>query len=309
MNLERLERFVFLATLKNDAGQKDINISRAAEQLHIPQPFLSKQIKQLEAELGVELFVRKPRLALTPYGKVFLREAKHLLEQVERIKISAQQSGHGEIGRLTVGINTSISNSLLPDILRVFHQKFPKVDLVLQELVNEESRQRLQDRIIDVDFENLYNLQDVDDQHCLTYEVVHQEPLVMVLPKDHPLAHSPQVQLQDFANEAFVLPSHNSVPALHTLIRMACMEAGFHPKVVQEAVWMPTVLCLVAGELGVALLPANVMNLQRTGVAYRKLQGQSPVFKIAIAWRRDNPSKILSNFLNVVRAVVHQSVG
>jgi DNA-binding transcriptional LysR family regulator len=84
------------------------------------------------------------------------------------------------------------------------------------------------------------------------------------------------------------------------------MEAGFQPNVVQEAVWMPTVLALVAGELGVALLPANVMNLQRTGVAYRKLQGQSPVFQIAIAWRRDNPSKILSNFLNVVRAVVRR---
>jgi DNA-binding transcriptional LysR family regulator len=307
MNLERLERFVFLATLKNDVGQTDINISRAAEQLHIPQPYLSKQIKQLEKELGVELFVRKPRLELTPYGKVFLKEAKHLLEQVQRMKLSAQQAGDGEIGRLTVGINTSISNSLLPDILHVFCQKFPKVDLSLQELVFEESRQRLQDRVIDVDFENLYNLQDVDNQHCLTYEVVYQEPLVMVLPKDHPLAHSPQVQLQDFANESFVLPCHNSVPALHTVIRMACIEAGFHPKVVQEAVWMATVLGLVAGEIGVALLPANVMNLQRTGVLYRQLQGQSPVFQMAIAWRRDNPSKILSNFLNVVRAVVRRS--
>jgi DNA-binding transcriptional LysR family regulator len=306
MNLERLERFVFLATLKNEAGQIDINISRAAEQLHIPQPYLSKQIKQLEEELGVKLFVRTPRLELTPYGKVFLREAQHLLEQVQRIKISAQQAGHGESGRLIVGINTSISNSLLPDILRIFRQKFPHVDLVLQELLNEESRQRLQDRTIDVDFENLYNLQDVDDQHCLTYELVHQEPLVMVLPINHPLAHSPQVQLQDFANESFVLPSHNSVPALHTLVCIACMEAGFHPKVVQEAAWMPTVLSLVAGEIGVALLPANVMNLQRTGVVYRKIQGQSPVFQMAIAWRRDNQSKILSNFLNVVRAVVHK---
>jgi DNA-binding transcriptional LysR family regulator len=303
MNLERIERFVVLATLKNDAGKKEINISHAAEQLHIPQPYLSRQIKQLETELGVKLFVRTPRLELTPYGKVFLREAQYLLDQVKRIKLSAQQSGHGEIGRLTVGINTSISNGLLPDILRVFHQKFPKVDLVLQELLNQESRQRLQDRIIDVDFENLYNLQDVDEEHCLTYEVVSQEPLVIVLPKDHPLAHSPQVQLQDFANEAFVLPSHNSVPALHALIRLACLEAGFHPKVVQEAVWMPTVLCLVAGEIGVALLPANVMNLQRTGVVYRKLQGQLPVFQIAITWRRDNPSKILPNFLNVVREV------
>lgn len=303
MNLERLERFVFLATLKNDVGQKDINISRAAEQLHIPQPYLSKQIKQLEAEFGVKLFDRTPRLELTPYGKIFLIEAQYLLDQVKRIKLSAQQLGNGEIGSLTVGVNTSICNSLLPDILRIFRRKFPKVDLVLQELLFEECRHKLQDRIIDVDFENLYNLQDVDEQHCITYEVVSQEPLVIVLPKNHPLADVPQVHLQDVKSELFVLPTHDLVPALNALIRRVCLEAGFQPKVVQEATWMSTVLGLVASEIGVALLPANVMNLQRTGVVCRKLEGQLPVFQMAIAWRRDNPSKILPNFLNVVREV------
>ncbi len=303
MNLERIERFVILATLKNAAGQNDINISHAAEQLHIPQPYLSRQIKQLEAELGVKLFFRTPRLELTPYGKIFLREAQYLLDQVKRIKLSAQQSGNGEIGRLIVGINTSISNSLLPDILRIFCRKFPQVDLVLQELLFEECRHRLQERRIDVDFENLYNLQDVDEQHCLSYEVVFQEPLVIVLPKNHALADAPQIQIQDLKSELFVLPTHDTVPALSARIRTVCTEAGFQPKVVQEATWMSTVLALVAGEIGVALLPENVMNLQRTGVVYRQLQGQSPVYQMAIVWRRDNPSKILPNFLNVAREV------
>lgn len=303
MNLERLERFVFLATLKNEAGQTEINLSRAAEQLHIPQPYLSRQIKQLETEIGVKLFLRMPRLELTPYGKVFLREAQYLLDQVKRIKLSAQQLGNGEIGSLIVGMNTSISNSLLPEILRIFCQKFPQVDLVLQELLFEECRHRLQDRIIDVDFENLYNLQDVDEQHCLTYEVVSQEPLVIVLPQNHPLAEAPQVKLEDFKNELFVLPTHDLVPALNALIRRVCLEVGFQPKVVQEATWMSTVLGLVASEIGIALLPANVMNLQRTGVVCRQLQGQLPVFQMAVVWRRDNPSKVLPNFLNVVREV------
>ncbi|MBC1241638.1 LysR family transcriptional regulator [Nostoc sp. 2RC] len=303
MNLERLERFVFLATLKNEAGQKDINISHAAEQLHIPQPHLSKQIKKLEEELGIELFVRKPRLELTPYGQVFLQEAQHLLEQVERIQISAKQASQGEIGRLTVGISTSISNSLLPNILRVFRHKYPYVDLVLQELMFEDSREKLQDRTLDVDFENWYNLQDIDDGHFLTYEIVTEEPLVMVLPKKHPLSHYPQIQLQDFKAEPFILPCYEKVPALHALIRNACLSAGFQPKVVQEAGWMTTILGLVAGEIGVTLLPANVMNLQRIGVVYRKIQGQSPIFKMAIAWRRDNQSKVLANFLKVVREV------
>lgn len=101
----------------------------------------------------------------------------------------------------------------------------------------------------------------------------------------------------------FVISNHETVPALNALVRLVCIEAGFQHKVVQVASWMSTVLALVAGEIGVALLPANVMNLQRTGVVYRQLQGQLPVFQMAIVWRRDNPSKILPNFLNVVREV------
>jgi DNA-binding transcriptional LysR family regulator len=297
INIERLKRFVFLAE------REDINLSLAAKELHIPQPFLSKQIQQLEEELSVELFVRNPRLALTSYGEVFLKKAQHLLRQVEQFQKLSEQVEKGEMGRLSVGINTSISNSLLPNILRVFRRKFPQVDLVLQELLYKDSRQRLQNRTLDVDFENLYNLQDVDKHHVLTYEVVNKEPLVMVLPQQHPLANNSQVQLADFANEPFILPCRETVPALHKLTRIACMEAGFHPNVVQEAAWMPTVLGLVASEMGVALLPANVINLQRTGVVYREILGKVPMFQMAIVWRKDNSSQILLNFLNVVRYV------
>ncbi len=163
LNIERLKRFVFLAE------QEDINLSHAAKELHIPQSYLSRQIQQLEAELRVELFVRNPRLTLTPYGEVFLKKAQHLLGQVEQFQKLSQQVEKGEIGRLNIGINTSISNSFLPDSLRVFRHKFPQVDLVLQELLSKESRQRLQNRTPDLDFENLYNLQDVDQHHVLTY--------------------------------------------------------------------------------------------------------------------------------------------
>lgn len=297
INIERLKRFVFLAE------QEDINLSHAATKLHIPQPHLSRQIQQLEEELGVELFIRTPRLALTPNGKVFLEKAQHLLRQVEQFQKLPKQVEDGNIGRLSIGINTSISNSLLPEILRLFRQQYPKVDLVLQEVLSKESRQRLKDCTLDIDFENLYNLQNVDRHHVLTYEVISKEPLVMVLPRQHPLANKSQVQLTDFANEPFILPCYETVPALHNMTRTACIEAGFHPNVVQEATWMSTVLGLVASEMGVAVLPANVMNLQRTGVVYRKIAGNMPIFQMAMVWRQDNDSKILSNFLNVVREV------
>lgn len=300
MNLERLQRFVFLATLKDDLGRKDINIAHAAEKLHIPQPYLSKQIKQLEQELNISLFIRKPRLELTHEGEIFLIEAKRLLAQVKQVEDCAQQISRGEMGKLTIGIHTSISNSLLPEVVRSFRQKYPNVNLVLQEMLFAQSRDLLENGIIDADFENLYNLQ-LDNTSYFTYEIVTEEPLVMVLPQAHPQAHQNEVQLQDFADESFILPCSDSVPALHNLIQMACMQAGFTPKVLQEAAWMTTILGLVAGEMGVTLLPANVLNLQRSGVVYRKIQGQSHNFIMAIAWRRDNQSKVLHNFLDIIR--------
>jgi len=303
INLQRLERFVILATNKNSSGEKDINISRVAEKLYIPQPHLSKEISQLEEEIDVKLFIRNPRLELTDYGKAFLTQAEHLLVQVKQLAQFTNQASQGEIGRLTIGINTSISNSLLPEVVRTFQQRFPNVDLVLQELLFKESRQRLENHTLDVDFDNLYNLKDVDSEHSLTYEIVTKDSLVMVLPESHPQAHKSQVELKDLANEPFILPSPESVPGLHTIIHSACLQAGFTPRVVQEAAWMTTILGLVAGEMGVALLPANVINLQRSGVVYRIIPEQLPVFQMAIVWLRNNQSKILSNFLEVTREI------
>jgi DNA-binding transcriptional LysR family regulator len=303
MNLERLKRFVFLATHRNDLGEKDINITHVAEELRLPQPYLSNQIRQLEKYLGVELFIRTPRLELTTYGEIFLTEAQRLLAQVRQLEQFALQAVQGEIGSLTIGINTSISNGLLPQVLRSFRTKYPKVDLVLQEMLFTQSRHSLENYTIDVDFENLYNLQDINlnKEHSLTYEIVTEEALVMTLPSSHPQTQNLEVSLRDFASDSFILPCHKSVPALHNLIQMACMQVGFSPKVVQEAAWMTSVLGLVAGEIGVTLLPANVINLQRSGVVYRKIKEQLPMFQMAVVWRRNNQSKVLSNFLDIVR--------
>lgn len=297
LNIERLRRFVFVAE------QEEINLSRCAKKLHITQPFLTRQIQQTEEDFKGKLFFRTPSWKLTPYGEVVLKEAQHLLRQVDKFETLPQQEDKGEIGKLTVGINTSISNGLLPDIIRVFYSKFPNVALKFEELLFEESWRRLKDNTIDLNFENFYNLADVDKSHFLTYKLLNPEPLVMVLPTNHPLANQPQVQLSDIKEENFIIPCDERAPGLHKLIDTACKQAEFHPKVVQEAAWMTTIISLVAGEIGVALLPANVMNLQRTGVVYQNISGNLPMFQTAIVWRKDNRSKILSNFLKVVTEV------
>jgi len=283
------------------AVAEELNFSRAAERLHIAQPPLSQQIQALEAELGLQLFERKKRpLQLTAAGQVFLAEARLVFPQLEQAITSAQKVNRGEIGRLVVGTNSSVANSVLPDILQIFQPLFPEVRLVLREVSSSEQVHLLRDRQIDIAFERLPNVNCNDT--ALNFLPILQEPLVIALPAEHPLAAQTEIPLNALAEESFVLPPPDLVPSYSQIISL-CQQVGFSPKVVQEATWMVTVLSLVAGGVGVTLLPANAQNLQRSGVVYRPIQGQNLTLQLAVVWRRDDSSVILREFLEVTKNV------
>jgi len=286
------------------AVAEELNFSRAAERLHIAQPPLSQQIQALEAELGLQLFERKKRpLQLTAAGKVFFTEAHLVLTQLEQAITSAQKVSRGEIGRLVVGTNSSVANSVLPDILQTFHPLFPEVILVLREVSSSEQVNQLRDRYIDIAFERLPN-NNLND-NSLSFLPILQEPLVVALPEKHPLAAKSQIPLIALADEPFVLPPTDLVPSYSQIISL-CQQVGFSPKVVQEATWMVTVLSSVAGGLGVTLLPANAQSLQRKGVVYKPIQGKNLTSELAVVWRRDDTSIVLQQFLEVTKSVARK---
>ena len=277
--------------------------TNAAAYLEIDQGFLSRQIKWLEKKIGFQLFDRNQRpLKLTDAGNEFLQEARQILSQVERAIELGQRLSRGEKGRLTIGINTSIANSKLPDILRAFHEKFPEVELVLQEIASYDQIEKLRNQQLDLGFFHLHNLQNIksNNDDVLTFMPILQESLVIVLPENHRFVRRTSISLAALANEQFILPPHNLLYNLRDQINRLCVDAGFQPKVRQEAAWISTVLSLVAGGMGISLLPANVQNLQRSGVVYRSMQGQSPVLEIVAVWRSDRVSIILKNFLEVI---------
>jgi DNA-binding transcriptional LysR family regulator len=282
------------------------NFTRAAERLEILQPFLTKHIGLLEKKLGFQLFDRKKRpLELTEAGQEFLSEARQILIQAEQAVESAYRASRGETGRLTIGINTSIANSKLPEILRTFQQYSPDVKLVLNELASYDQIKMLKKQQIDIGFFHLHSLQNADpeDQDQFNSVVVVREPLVLVLPEQHRLARRSNISLAILANESFILPPPMLLYGLRDYIDRLCLEAGFKPKVKQEAAWISTVLSLVSGGFGISLLPANVQNLQRTGVIYRSLQGQSPLLEIVAVYLQDNKSPALKNFLEIIEAI------
>ncbi|BAZ53284.1 LysR family transcriptional regulator [Nostoc sp. NIES-4103] len=281
--------------------------TNAAAYLEIDQGFLSRQIKWLEKKIGFQLFDRNERpLKLTDAGMEFLQTACQVLNQVERAIELGQRLSRGEQGRLNIGINTSIANSKLPEILKAFHQKFPEVELVLQELASYDQIEKLRTQQLDLGFFHLHNLQNIDSDHddMLTFMPILEESLVIVLPENHRFARRTSISLAALANELFILPPDNLLYNLRDQINRLCMDAGFRPKVRQEAAWISTVLSLVAGGLGISLLPANVQNLQRSGVVYRSIEGQSLLLKIVAVWRTNNVSVILQNFLELIENLV-----
>jgi DNA-binding transcriptional LysR family regulator len=291
MELRRLRYFVAVA--------EELSFNRAARRLHIAQPPLSNQIKQLEEELGVLLFERTSRgVRMTEAGELLLEEARRIFVQVDQTVSIVRRVGHGEVGRLSLGFVPSASNEVLPLILCAFRDRFPEVELFLREMRPDRIVQRLHDKQIDAGFLYL-PLEDAS----LNIECVSREPLVLALPEAHPLASEPRVELQAFAEERFILPArYQKMPGLYGQVTETCRQAGFTPKAVQKDVWlMQTIVGLVAGGTGVALLPASLRNLSRRGVVYKSVHGLSPTVELGVVWRRDDLGAVLNSFLKVAR--------
>jgi DNA-binding transcriptional LysR family regulator len=294
LDLRRLRYFAAVA--------EELSFSRAAERLHMAQPPLSYQIKQLEQELGVKLFARTGRgVRLTDAGQVLFEEARRIFVQLEQTARLVERVGGGEVGQLNLGFVPSASNEVLPPLLHHFRRRFPDVELFLQEMRPDEVVQRLHSAQVDVGF---FYLPFEDTDRRLDFRSVSREVLVVALPEAHPLAQEPEIELRALAHEPFILPMRYKMPGLHAQVIEACRQAGFAPQAVQKDIWlMQTIIGLVAGGLGVALVPSSLRKVGRQGVAYRPVRGLAPSVEMAVVWRRDDSSMVVQSFLRVAHEV------
>jgi DNA-binding transcriptional LysR family regulator len=279
------------------AVAEELHFSRAAERLHISQPPLSQQIQSLEAELGVKLFERtKRQVHLTEAGNVFLDRSYRVLAQLEQAIAVIQQIGRGEVGRLAIGFVDSAMYTLLPEILRSFREQFPAVELRLHELTTAQQIQALYDKQIDVGI-----VRSAISEPGLSGSCFLPESLVLALPENHPLSAQTQVSLSTLADESFILFPAKLGPVFYEQMMTLCQQAGFRPKVAQEAVQMQTIVGLVAAGLGIAIVPASMQNFHRSGVIYRPLQEQIPQTGLYLTWRQHDASPVISTFLNLAQ--------
>jgi DNA-binding transcriptional LysR family regulator len=252
------------------------------------------QIKALESHIGTQLFSRtRKRVELTAAGAMFLREARDILMRVEQAVAVGRRAGRGEIGELAVGFVTIADYNVLPRVLSEFRRQHPHVRLTLREATTDAQLRELTELRIDVGFV----LAPVPDDRLATRPLL-SEPLVAALPDTHPLARGRgPLALARLASASFILFPRHMAPGLYDDVVGYCRRAGFIPRVEQEAVQMQTIISLVSAGLGVALIPASMRNLGRTGVVYRSLREKSPLTQVLATWRKGDTTPALHRFL------------
>lgn len=278
------------------------HFGRAAAVLKIAQPALSRQVKQLEAELGVELFERLPRgVRLTPPGRALMTDARRLLKEAEDIASRARASGQGDVGTLRVGVAESVSSrGLMVNALIRFRSNFPGIVLELQHMTSMNQLEALTNRQIDAAF--VYHFP--EERMDLSGVLVERTSMVLGLPDRHQLVRKRKIKLADLAGEPMVWIRRSAAPATHDIMMGACINAGLSPNIVQDATSEAISLSLVS--VGGLVTFVTDTNLERkpANVVLRKVEDLRVVFSLHLAWRAADTYPVTQNFIEVVRETV-----
>jgi len=293
MELRHIRYFLAVA----DAG----NFTRAAEKLGIGQPPLSQQIRDLEKEIGVMLFHRVPHGAeLTAAGTAFLDEAKAALASAEKAKLAAQRADRGETGKLSLGFTASAAfNAAVSDTIRKFRNRWPDVRLSLTEM----NTNALMDKLMRGEIDAAFIRPGLENPREVRLKPLADEPMVIALPARHPLARHKSLPLSALAHEPFVLFPRTAGLSLYDDIVRACRDAGFELMVTQEAPQMPSVVNLVAAELGVSIVPAAITQIKLDGVAYRPIDGPPLKARLALAMLKSTHAPVTENLMSLLPAL------
>lgn len=276
-----------------------LHFTRAAKALGIGQPPLSQQIKILEEELGVRLFHRLTRgVELTEAGKAFMPLAQTAVQAAGQAAAAAQKAARGEIGVLSVGFTSSASfNPVVPGIIGRVRETFPNLEMSLVEQTTATLLARMADGTLDVAFLRPA----LGETDGLATRRLPDEDLWIALPARHRLAGSESLDLLDLAGEPFILYPRSNGRLLYDTIIAACRNAGFSPRIAQEAPQMASTVNLVAAGVGVALVPESMCRLHAQGVEYARIAGDGPKAQLVVAHRRDGPMPpAVRNFMSVV---------
>jgi DNA-binding transcriptional LysR family regulator len=282
------------------AVSEELNFGRAALRLHISQPPLSRQIQQLEDQLGVVLFLRnKSGVTLTEAGQAFLPEVRQTLAQVNKA-VAVARAAHGEQkGRFVVGYTTVFDRSVIPDVLDVLRLRCPSWQIVTQGKHSIRLVRDIKNGTMDAAFIGLHT-----QTSGLTAETIHEEPLVVALPGSHPLAKKRQLGFDDLRGESIFWFERRLNPGFYDHCQAYFDQIDFRFVVVPEPSDHHIMLGLIAQGTGIALIPASMQQVRRQGVVFRPFKAGSATLTMGISmvYSQANSSPVLPLFLELARA-------
>lgn len=293
MELRHLRYFVCVATERS--------FSRASEQLHIAQPPLSRQIQQLEEELGTRLLHRGRPITLTEPGRYFFEQARMILQRIDEMRAMMERIGKHEMRQFGIGFVPSALYDTLPELIRRFRLTMPGVEVVLSELTTLEQASALKEGRIDIGFGRLRF-----EDEGLTRHVIREERLVLAVPHGHPLTRlSGRLKLAQTASEPLILYPRAPRPSYADQVLSFYRDLGLIPMVDFEVRELQTALGLVAAGAGISLVPSSVRRLGRDDVLYLELNEPNIVSPIIMTYRTNDRSPLLEHIQMLVREFDH----
>ena len=285
VELRHLRYFVAVA--------EELNFGRAAGVLNLSQPPLSKQIKDLEIELGTALFLRTKRhVELTTAGHELLPYAKDILRMAEEARARVRKASAGDVGTLAVGFTgTTIFD--LQAIVRMFNQAHPDVEIVLRRMGTTDQRSALKDRSISIG----HLILPLPD---LSLEVlpIRTDPFVVALPSTHSIAQGTEpINLSSLVRENFIITPRDAGTSYHDAVLSLCLQGGFVPRIGLEMDYIESIPAFISLGMGVSLVPVSLSNIKIQGVVYKTIDAEKPVMETALAWRKDDRSPIVRSFV------------
>ncbi|GAA2889489.1 LysR substrate-binding domain-containing protein [Streptomyces mexicanus] len=282
------------------AVAEELHFGRAAERLRMTQPPLSRQIQLLENDLQVRLFDRTNRtVRLTPAGRAFLVEARRLLKQAETAALSARRVAAGGAGNLAVGFTAAGAYAVLGALLELIREALPEVEVTLKEMVTRDQVEQLREGGLDLGLVRPpVTAVDLETRSAL------REPLLAALPVGHPLAEGEgALEVTAFDGQPLIMYSPVEARYFHDLVVSVFSAARIAPVYTQYLSQVHSILALVGGGWGVALVPAAAAQLRYATVVFRpvRLPDPEPV-ELTLAWRRGNDNPALHTLLDRVAA-------
>jgi len=270
----------------------------AAEVLYVTQPALSRQIHDLEEELGTPLFQRLPKgVRLTDAGRAFREHAQTVFAELDLARTRLERMARGKTGVLRMGFNAiTMNNPVVPAALRAHRAAHPDVDVRMNAMTSLEQLDGFRSGEMHVGFLNA----EPDEHRELEFRELSTCTLDVALPRDHRLADQDPIQLGDLRNEDFIMPARSKVPWVHDRLIAACLARGFSPRVVQESVGIDTLLGMLDAGIGIGFIPSCMASRAGPGIVVKPVSDLQQRWPLYLVWRKGDTSPLTRAFNHAV---------